>query len=191
MNKKFLYVLCVMIFITTAALAQTIFVKANVTGANNGSSWQNAYTTLQPALNAATAGTQIWVAAGTYKPTVKAAEEDAAGNPTIDRDKAFVLKADVEIYGGFVGTETELDQRNWKTNLTILSGDLDNNGALSDGGAHHVVIFVGDVGDACLDGFTITGGNANIAHVNSVYINGYNVYRHCGGGVHNINSSPP
>ncbi len=61
-----------------------IYVNAAASGANNGTSWQNAYPDLQAALAAATAGQQIWVAAGTYKPT--------AGT---DRAISFKLKAGV------------------------------------------------------------------------------------------------
>jgi hypothetical protein len=50
-----------------SASAQTvIFVNAAATGANNGTSWADAYQTVQPALTAAQPGTQVWVAAGRY-----------------------------------------------------------------------------------------------------------------------------
>ncbi|MBL7774959.1 MAG: hypothetical protein JNK89_03105, partial [Saprospiraceae bacterium] len=39
---------------------QTIFVKHDAAGANNGTSWANAYTTLYAALNAANPGDQLW-----------------------------------------------------------------------------------------------------------------------------------
>ena len=84
--------------------ANILRVKADAKGANNGSSWTNAYTDLQAALAKAKAGDEIWVAAGTYKPT----------NGT-DRTKSFVMTAGVAIYGGFAGIiETTRTQRNWK-----------------------------------------------------------------------------
>ncbi len=74
------------------------------------------------------------------------------------------------IYGGFAGTETARNQRDPATNLTVLSGDIDNNDSqtpiITDlttvtgntTNSYHVVI--GATG-ATLDGFTITAGNAN------------------------------
>ncbi len=104
------------------ALAQgTIYVDVDATGANDGSSWEDAYTTLQPALDEAVAGDEIWVAAGTYKPTY----ECDPGNP---RSATFQLKNGVALYGGFdpsVG-DTEFGDRDWAANATILSGDLGN-----------------------------------------------------------------
>jgi hypothetical protein len=132
----------------TANFTSPLYVNINATGANNGSSWTDAYTSLQSALSAAVSGNEIWVAAGTYKPTTDA-----------DRTISFVMKAGVAIYSGFTGTETSQDQRNWVTNQTILSGDIGIQGDNSDN-SYHVVV---GVTDATLDGFKITGGNANRA----------------------------
>ena len=70
---------------------------------------------------------------------------------------------DVAIYGGFDGTESQLYQRD-TSNTTILSGDVDSV-AGNSGNAYHVVSIVGDgtsTTNACIiDGFIITGGNAD------------------------------
>ncbi|WP_020605882.1 beta strand repeat-containing protein [Spirosoma spitsbergense] len=146
-----------------------IYVTQAGAGVQNGSSWTNAFsgTALQTAINtAAGCGAQVWVAAGTYKPTT-----------TMDRTISFSMKKGVAIYGGFSGngTETMVSQRNWTTNPTILSGDIDgtpdvitgSGSTLSitgNGGNSYHVIYNPTNGlrdDARLDGFTITGGNAN------------------------------
>src|SRR5690606_37580377 len=68
-----------------------VYVKHDAAGSGDGSDWTNAYTGLQEAISAAAGGTQIWVAAGIYKPTAN----------TTERTATFTLKDDVEIYGGF------------------------------------------------------------------------------------------
>lgn len=133
--------------------ANIIYVNANATGANSGASWTNAFTDLQSALNSTCPGiTQIWVAAGTYKPTSGA-----------DRNISFVMKNGLAIYGGFSGngTETMLSQRNWTTNVTTLSGDIGTVGSATDN-SYHVIFNNFTSGSpltngAVLDGFTITG----------------------------------
>jgi predicted outer membrane repeat protein len=124
-------------------------VNDDAAGANDGTSWQNAYTSLQVALSNHTC-TELWVAAGTYKP-------GASG----ERGVSFLLRDNLAIYGGFAGSETNREARDWNTNVTTLSGDLDSSSSLTDLDAYHVVSasFLGS--SAILDGFTIKGGNAN------------------------------
>lgn len=130
--------------------APTIFVRAGAAGANNGTSWTDAYTNLQTALAAAVPGDEVWVAAGTYQPTA-----------TTDRTISFALKNGVGIYGGFAGTETLLSQRSPAANVTILSGDIGTVGVATDN-SYHVVTADGTVtASGILDGFTITAGRAD------------------------------
>lgn len=127
------------------------YVRAGGTG--DGSSWPAATGSLQGAIDAVAAagGGQVWVAAGTYKPT---------SNPT-DRDASFRMKNGVTIYGGFpAGGDPTLNNRNWQANPTILSGDIDNDGTLS-GNSYHIFANVGTANldnTAVLDGFTLKGG---------------------------------
>jgi len=144
--------------------ADVIYVNGSADGANDGANWADAYTDIQVALGVAQSGDEIWVAAGIYKPT-----EDT------DRTVSFMMRDGVSLYGGFAGGETSLDQRDWIANETILSGDI---GVLDDNSdnSYHVVM---GANDASLNGFTITGGNAN----------GGSWESH-GGGMHNYQCSP-
>jgi hypothetical protein len=132
-----------------------IYVDANASGANNGTSWPDAYNNLQTALTSASNGSEIWIADGTYRPT------SANGNRTI----AFTLKNGVAIYGGFRGNETQRNQRNWRSNRTLLSGDLNGNDgadfANSSENSYRVVVGTNIDTTAILDGVAISGGNAN------------------------------
>ncbi len=141
----------------TGVFAQTIFVKADAAGTNNGTSWANAYTKLDPALAAAAPGQNIWVAAGTYRP-------DSTVN-LITKD--FLLQSGVNLWGGFAGTETALSQRNLLVNVTTLSGDLKSDDIAgdftqkrADNSLHILRVENGDPNDrSIVDGFRFRGGN--------------------------------
>ena len=110
--KKTLLLLTFLVFGFTQA--QTIiYVDVDATGANNGSSWANAYTSLHSALGIQTiTGAQIWIAEGTYMP--------------VNKNTPMLNQYGVSIYGGFVGTETSLSQRStdpW-AHPVYLTGDL-------------------------------------------------------------------
>jgi len=110
--KKTLLLLTLLVFGFTQA--QTIiYVDVDATGANNGSSWANAYTSLHSALGIQTiTGAQIWIAEGTYMP--------------VNKNTPMLNQYGVSIYGGFVGTETYLSQRStdpW-AHPVFLTGDL-------------------------------------------------------------------
>lgn len=130
--------------------AQT-YVDANVSGgANNGSSWNNAYSDLRVALANASTGDEFWVAQGTYYPS-----------STADKTASFsVFVQNVKIYGGFQSGQTNLNQRDWESNPTILSGDINmDNDTL---GNSFCVFSIGQsFTTMTLDGFTIQDGNAN------------------------------
>ncbi|MES2518979.1 MAG: right-handed parallel beta-helix repeat-containing protein, partial [Bacteroidota bacterium] len=115
----------------------------------NGNSWASAYGNLQTGLAAATASVEVWVAKGTYKTTT-----------TLDRTISFNIPDKIIVYGGFAGTENALSERNFRTNVSTLSGDIGTQGLITDN-SYHVVIFSGSSNSTVLDGFTITGGNAN------------------------------
>lgn len=156
----------------------------------NGSSWANAVTELADALIAAkdnTAISQIWVAKGTYHPRYNAADGSSIICPSASRDNAFVLVNNVKVYGGFAGGETDTIGRDFATNETILSGDMDDDGDAADN-CYHVGICAGNAGSATLDGFTITKGNANL--VSNISVNTQTIARQYGGAMINVSSSP-
>ncbi|MBK6833507.1 MAG: T9SS type A sorting domain-containing protein [Bacteroidetes bacterium] len=150
--------------------AQTTYVNINATGANNGTSWADAYTDLHSATYNTTSG-EIWVAAGTYVPT-----RSFTGNiPANNTQKTFRIVNNVKVYGGFNGTETLISQRNWKTNITVLSGDF---GASK---SFNVIRFDANTNATELDGFTIEKGSAT----------GTVTAEHLGGAIYMTTNSSP
>jgi len=148
--------LCLLVafWVGSSAMADVIYVDVDATGDDDGTSWTDAYADLQDALTDADSDGVIWVAAGTYYPT--------SGS---DRTETFMMANGVEIYGGFAGTEDpatfDLDDRDFETNETILSGDIDSDGILDDDNSYHVVTASSKDETAVLDGFTIKYGNAS------------------------------
>ena len=159
--------------IMTHLHAQTTrYVKPVASGSGNGSSWANAAADLQTVLNASVSGDKIWLSAGVYKPT---AYPTGCVNCASARDYTFQIPSGVAIYGGFNGTETQLSSRDVTANVTILSGDIDNNDINTDGNniaenptqivgsnALHVVLFINASNSTLFDGLTLTAGNADV-----------------------------
>jgi hypothetical protein len=189
MKKKLLklkWMFLVLLF-PFSAMAQNIYFvdasKADNSGA--GTSWTTAKKDLQTAINSASSGDAVWVKAGTYLPT-----HDPFGStaPANNRDKTFTLKNGVKVYGGFAGTETLLSQRDWKTNQTILSGDLGTTNVLADN-AYHVVISVNLTNATVLDGVTITKGYATAPSTSKITVGTRVLPRYHGGGIFNTFSA--
>ncbi|MDR3219158.1 MAG: carbohydrate-binding domain-containing protein, partial [Dysgonamonadaceae bacterium] len=177
-----------------------VYVKKD--GNGDGSSWANACGELANAFyeakdNPWSGINEIWVAAGTYYPLYKATSVDANNYPTTDRDKAFVLISNVNTYGGFPTDANDIDHTTIASRTlsspasqTILSGDIDGIPGISAGDAYHVVIGAYVIYDnTVLDGFTVTGGNADGS--NSIIVNGANIYNGHGGGIYNVFHSSP
>lgn len=105
---KQLFTLITMIMLLGSTQAQTIY-YVKPTGTGDGSSWDSPLANVQTAINTASAGDQVWVAAGSYYGL-------AADLYT------FVLKDGVSLYGGFAGTETSTGQRDLSAHISTLTG---------------------------------------------------------------------
>ena len=121
---------------TETRTARVYHVDSTAVSGGDGISWETAFTHPQDALDAAGDGDVVWVAQGIYGPMGSAGDE------------VVRLKTGVTVLGGFVGTESDPDQRNPGSAVTVLDGQ---------GSSYHVVI---GANRAVIDGFTVTGGNA-------------------------------
>jgi len=140
-----------LLLLFSAANAVTRYVTPAGAGLQNGTSWANAFpgNSLQSAINASAPGDEVWVAAGTYFTTT-----------LNNRSIYFSMLNRVAIYGSFTGTETLLSQRSFSCGFSsVLSAEI---GAPGNADNSYHVISNGSLNNtAILDGFTITGGNAN------------------------------
>jgi len=167
---------------------KVIYVDYDAVGANEGTSWTNAYIYLQEALSDANSSEkpiEIRVAQGTYRPN-----EGLVAIPEFDwRTTTFQLINGVTIKGGYAGTDSpDPNAYDFALYETILSGDLNGDDAevtdpcdLIDEptraeNSYHVLTGSGTDETSVLDGFTISGGNANESS------------NQFGGGIHNIDS---
>ncbi|MCF8362072.1 MAG: family 43 glycosylhydrolase [Prolixibacteraceae bacterium] len=112
---------------------QQVIYVSRIGNNSSGDSWDNAFTTIQKAINHARYGAQIWVATGYYYEPV-----------------VINLWKNLSIYGGFAGWEESLNERDSDMNRVILNGRQDVNNMLVIKVSQHIRI----------DGITIKGGNA-------------------------------
>ncbi|MHC4076740.1 MAG: hypothetical protein ACYSRZ_10095, partial [Planctomycetota bacterium] len=157
---------------TCTAAGKIIYVDDNAPGNNKGSTWAKAYHDLQDALtdaNSSSKPVQIRVAQGIYRP------DQGIGITPGDHTATFQLINGVTLKGGYAGAgEPDPNARDAKLYDTILSGDLAGNDVevanprdLFDEptraeNSYHVIIGSETTYDTTiLDGFIVTGGNAN------------------------------
>ncbi|MFH1110092.1 MAG: right-handed parallel beta-helix repeat-containing protein, partial [Planctomycetota bacterium] len=172
-------------------------------GLNIGTSWRDAFTKLGDALALASSrpgASEIWVARGTYAP----AQRDG------DRSATFRLVEGVAVYGGFAGGENTREERDPIGNVTVLSGDLkgddEPNFVKIQDNSYHVVTSLDTTATTVLDGFTISGGHANVLGNNDsgaglINLGGSPVFSNlvfrsnraisCGGGMYTARGDPP
>jgi hypothetical protein len=176
------------------------YVDDDATGANDGSSWSDAFTYLQDALNVAAAGDEIRVAQGVYQPDRSISFRFGRSG---ERETAFDLRDGVAMRGGYAGLGApDPDARDIGAYESILSGDLQGDDAKLAGlewqslyafaasqtrgeNSYTVVIASGVDGTAVLDGFTITAGSGK---EQSDYPIPYRTYYP--GGMYCYNASP-
>ena len=160
------------------------YVDASASGANNGSSWANAFTSLQSAVELLGCVDTIKVAKGDYKPT-----KDMFANttPADPRDKTFFISKNVALLGGY---PTGGGVRNAVLNPTILRGAV---GGVSSSSTYHVLVTKDLTNATTIDGFTITSGYCYVQNgvAETVSVGGVAAYRTRGAGVYNLPASSP
>lgn len=183
-----------------APASQAYYVDANVLwgGAVDGSSWENAFFELQPALQLATPGTTIYVAEGYYQADYDAATFSYTGN----RAATFQLKNGVTLIGGFpTGGDWYSDPANHKSILNGNIGDWQTDG---DNTYNIVTAGAGIDATAVLDGFFLWSARGDGPYPQDrgagiLLFGGSPTLRHVwvqwnraqlGAGVYNVNGSP-
>jgi len=142
-----------------ATCRSRLHVDADAPPGGDGKSWATAYDDLRLALEEAQqfvedcrlARVEVWVAEGVYRPA-----------PPSGSKSARFDAVQVALYGGFVGDEDSLEQRDWVAHPTVLSGDLDGDDqpgfVNTDDNTENVLVTGDDPGAASiLDGFTVQG----------------------------------
>ncbi len=167
-RRQMMVAVCALVVgLTAAGQGAVIYVDDDAGGANDGSSWIDAFAYLQDALATAQAGDEIRVAQGVYRPDQSSVHP--AG--TSDRNASFRLLDGVAIKGGFAGVgETDPNARDMGWFESILSGDLAGDDMpvvdvcdlliepTRAENAYHIVTAEPCGRSAILDGFTIRSG---------------------------------
>ncbi len=140
---------------------------------NSGRSWSLAVPGIPQAVAAADPGDQIWVKQGFYLLT-----------------QPIEITKDLELYGGFVGSETYLSQRDFTANTVFVDGQ----------GLTRCFSISGSAGTVVMDGFCIQNGSSpsnpggGISNTLPVALGVFNcTFRNnsasWGGGINNSNSA--
>ena len=164
-----------------------IYVDEIAGGANDGSSWDDAYNFLQDALadaNESEKPVEIRLAQGSYSP-----DQDTL-NPegTAERRATFHLINGVSLKGGYAGLgSADPNARDSVLFETALVGEIRQTG-FGGGNSYHIVTGSGTDETAVLDGLIIAGGNANGPRLGQE--SDYDYRFRYGGGLYNDAGSP-
>jgi hypothetical protein len=141
---------------------QRLYVDDDAIGANNGSSWDDAFNWLQDALAVAGRGDEILVAQGVYKPDQGA---DVTGG---DREATFQVRSGVTVKGGYAGFGSpDPNERDVELYETILTGDLNGDDIEelyeppNAENSYHVITISRTDSTTVLGGFIVIAGNAD------------------------------
>ena len=190
--KTYLAISLVLLGTISTVTGKSIYVDADATGANNGSSWADAYNFLQDALadaNSSPKPVEIRVAQGAYTPDSNSMYPDGTG----DRTAAFQLINGITLKGSYAGFgELNPNARDVELYETVLSGDLDGNDIHVNNPAqllyeptraensYNIVVGAFVEGMAWLDGFTISGaveaGNSGEGTTGLLLISGHYIH---------------
>ncbi|MFH2010067.1 MAG: right-handed parallel beta-helix repeat-containing protein [bacterium] len=113
----------------------------------DGKSWASAFAAIQDGIDQAFSladSCEVWVAQGIYY------IYESSPSDTV------LLRSGVGLYGGFAGSETSREQRDWQANQTVLNG---TQAGYPPNHVYHVVTAT-NVQDAVIDGLVIREGQA-------------------------------
>ncbi len=161
---KSFFVTCLFVVFISGLSIQSLYATHYYVSPNgddsDGLSWSNAYTSLQTVLGLVSSGDEIWVLNGEY-----------FASEGTDNTVSFEIPSGVIIYGGFIGTETDIDDRelsdldgdgnieDWEfTYPSVLNGEIQNDGDDTNNTKHIVTIAAGVEASTLLNGFTIQNG---------------------------------
>ncbi len=150
MKKSILFIFCACFYVTANSQA---FVDLNASGNNDGSSWADAYTSIQAALNSSE--TDVWIKSGVYKPEA------------LNGFVYYEVNSPKNIYGGFAGTEASIDERDIDNNPTTINGDINDDDSIADlmlnreDNANHLFHVTASAGNVVFDGLSMTNGTTD------------------------------
>ncbi len=153
-----------------------LYVDITAPGANDGTSWEDAFTNLQQGLSvgAGISNVEMRVAGGLYTPKI-----------TSSRGEYFTLKNGMVVKGAYAGYgDSDPDKRNVYEFETILSGDRfgDDDGDFTnrDDNCWQIIEAAGAGPTTLLDGFSITGAEQNSIHDGSLVVSNCIIYNNRG-----------